>query len=98
MLIELKDVEVFIEPEVVLTQALEEGDITTATIVAECISEDGVDSVLKTLDADEIIEYVQKYNLKAYIGGINEIIEAISLLNDTEKAQVLWHLLKCKEQ
>lgn len=94
MLIELKDVEAYIQPDEILTKALQEGDISVATVVQECINEEGVDAVLKTLDEDEIIEYVQKYRLRAYIGGVTEIIEAIDLLSDTDKALVLWNLLK----
>lgn len=86
--------EAYIQPDEILRQALQEGDISVATVVQECINEEGVDAVLKTLDEDEIIEYVEKYALKAYISGIDDITAAINKLSEDDKAKVLWHLLK----
>ena len=61
MLYELKGVEVYIEPDEVLTKVLEEGDISTDTIVRKCISEDGVDSVLEAIDNSDITDYCERF-------------------------------------
>lgn len=97
MLVELRDVEVHIEPETVLTQALQDGDISIGTVIYECISEDGVESVLDGIDNDDIRDYVEKYHLDAEIDSYEHIIRAIKELPQSQKAQLLWHLVKLEE-
>lgn len=94
MLIELRDVEVHIELETVLVQALEEGDISVDTIIRECISQDGVEAVLDSIDNDDIINYSQRYALIDELVNLDEIIRSVQALNNDDKAKLLWLLLK----
>ena len=97
MLVELKDVEVFIEPNEILTQALEEGDLTVDTVIRECITEGGDEAVLDALDNDDIINYVEKYDLDIKLNVYEQIKRALVELSQKDKAQLLWYLLKCEE-
>ncbi len=97
MLIELRDVEVHIEPEVVLVQAIEEGDITTDTLIRECISQEGAESVLDAVDNDDIHNYVEKYDLDIEIDVYDQVARAVKEFSQSQKAQLLWQLLKCEE-
>ena len=94
MLIELKDVEAFVQPDEILTQALREGDISISSVISTCISEEGIDEVLKVFDEDAIVEFVHHHNIRAHIGGLDDILESLEYLNETEKAKLLWYLLK----
>ena len=97
MLIEIKEVEAHIQPETILTQALQEGDLTVDRVVQECIAEDGVESVLDVVDNDEILNYVQRYDLDLKINTLEQVFRAIPELTKTDKAKLLWQLLQCKE-
>ena len=97
MLVELKDVEVFIEPNDVLTQALEEGDISIDHVIRECITEEGVESVLDAVDNEDIKNYVQRYDLDIEIDGYDQVERAVKEFSQPKKAQLLWQLLKCEE-
>ena len=96
MLVELRDVEVHIEPETVLTQAIQEGDISIDTIIRECINEDGVESILDAVNNEDICEYAQKYHIELGINSVLQITMAVHKLSDEDKAKVLWQLLKCE--
>ena len=98
MLVELRDVEVFIEPRDILTQAIEEGDVSVDSIIYECITEAGVEQVLDGVDNDDICAYVEKYKLDLDINTLPQITTAIRKLSQADKSQILWQLLKCEEQ
>jgi len=97
MLVELRDVEVHIEPNNILTQALQEGDININTLIYECMNEEGAESVLDAVDNSDITDYCKKYELGIELDTYNQIITAIKELSESEKALILWHLLKCGE-
>ncbi len=94
MLIELRDVEVHIEPETVLTQALQEGDISLDTIVRECINEDGADAVLDAVDNSDIESYSKRFGITDELPNLDEIALGLRELDQTDKAKILWLLLK----
>ena len=94
MLVELRDVEVHIEPETILTQAIQEGDISTDILISECISNDGVEKVLDAIDNDDIIDYSKRYALADELPNLDEIVLGVRELNQTDKAKLLWLLLK----
>jgi len=97
MLVELRQVEVFVEPNDILTQALEEGDISVDRVIQECITEEGVETILDAVDNDDIREYVEKYELDLEINTYSQVSRAINEFSDIDKANLLWQLLKCKE-
>ena len=97
MLVELKDVEVFIEPNEILTQALEEGDISIDHVIRECINEEGVETVLDSIDNNDIRDYIEKYDLDIELDVYDQVARAVSEFSEDDKAKLLWQLLKCKE-
>ena len=94
MLVELRDVEVYIEPDDILIKAMEEGDISTERIVGICISEDGADEVLSAVNDDDIQRYCEGNDIVKANTTLENIIDSLSTLDDTEKARLLWALLK----
>jgi len=94
MLVELRDVEVHIEPETVFTQAIQEGDITTDTVVRECIDQDGADAVLDAVDNSDIESYCKRYALADVLPKYDEIVLGLRGLANEDKAKILWLLLK----
>lgn len=96
MLVELRDVEVHIEPEEILSQALKEGDLDARSIIRECIDEESVEAVLDCIEHGDIERYCQCHDIGMDAVGIDAIITALSSLTNLEKAQLLWKLLECK--
>ncbi len=97
MLVEIREVEVHIQPETILTQALQEGDLTVDRVIQECIAEDGLESVLDSVDNNDIMNYITEYDLDIELNAYEQITRALVELNQSQKAQLLWHLLKCEE-
>ena len=94
MLVELRDVEVYIEPEEILTKALEEGDLSADTVVHECIINDGVEAVLDAIDNEEIAEYCKRLGLIDDLLDFEKIVSSVTELNQIQKAQLIWLILK----
>ncbi len=94
MLVELRDVEVHVEPETILVQALQEGDISIDAIIRECISEEGADAVLDAIDNDDITSYSKRFGLADELPNLDEIILGVRELDQEDKAKLLWLLLK----
>ena len=97
MLVELRDVEVFIEPNEILTQALEEGDIQIDRVIQDCMTEEGVEAVLDAVGNDDIRDYVEKYSLDIEVDVYDQVARAVKEFSQPQKAQLLWQLLKCEE-
>jgi len=96
MLVELKDVEVFIEPKDILSQALSEGDITIQDVISQCIYEESVSEVLDSIDKEEIESYCLSNRISNHLLTLDDIAVALPSLNKTDKAKLLWLILKCE--
>jgi hypothetical protein len=94
MIVEVKYAEIDIEPETILVQALQEGDISIDAIIRECISEEGADAVLDAIDNDDITSYSKRFGLADELPKLDEIILGVRELDQEDKAKLLWLLLK----
>jgi hypothetical protein len=96
MLIELRDVEVYVEPDEILKKALEEGDLRIDQVVKECIYEESAEAVLDVIDHSDIEHYCKRHDIGTTIVDFETIASAVKNLTNLEKAQLLWLLLKCE--
>ena len=78
MLVTLRDVEVYVEPEEIIFQSLSDGDIPVRDIVAMCQEEAGTEEVLKSIELE---------------CDLNMIIKNIRILSKEERASLLWELM-----
>ena len=97
MLVELKDVEVFIEPQEILQQALQDYDLSITDAVNICIEESSEDTVLEAIENDVIKQYCYDKDINIELKYFDQISEAVKEFSSTEKAMLLWQLLQCKE-
>ena len=97
MLVELKDVEVFIEPQEILQQALQDGDIRISDIVDACVDEEGNDAVLEVFDHEVIKQFCYDKDINIELKYFDQISAAVQEFSKTEKAMLLWQLLQCQE-
>ena len=97
MLVELKDVEVFIEPQEILQQALQDYDLSITDAVNICIEESSEDTVLEAIENDVIKQYCYDKDINIELKYFDQISEAVKEFSSQEKAMLLWQLLQCKE-
>ncbi len=96
MLIELRNVEVHVEPEKVLTEALQEGDILISHVISLCTDEEDVEAVLNAIDNDDIRSYCDIHRVYSATTDFEAIANGIKDFTKDEKAKLLWLLLKCE--
>ena len=94
MLIELLDVEAHVEPSEVLTQALQDYDLSVNDTIDICIDESDVDTVLEAIDNDAIKSYCYSKDINIELKYFQQISDAVKEFSDQEKAMLLWQLLK----
>jgi hypothetical protein len=94
MIVEVKYAEIDIEPETILVQALQEGDISIDAIIRECISEEGADAVLDAIDNDDITSYSKRFGLADELPNLDAMVLGVRELDQEDKAKLLWLLLK----
>ena len=97
MLVELKQVEVYIEPQEILQQALQDYDLSITDVVDICIEESSEDTVLEAIENDVIKQYCYDKDINIELKYFDQISEAVKEFSSTEKAMLLWQLLQCKE-
>ena len=97
MLVELKDVEVHIEPIEVLQQALQDYDLSITDAVHICIEESSEDTVLEAIDNDVIKQYCYDKDINIELNHLDQISDAIQEFSSQEKAMLLWQLLQCRQ-
>mgnify|MGYP006883146842 CR=1 FL=1 len=94
MLLELRDVEVHIEPVEVLTQALQDYDLSVNDTINICIDEESVDTVLEAIENEDIKAYCYNKDINIELNYFPQICEAVKEFTTQEKAMLLWQLLK----
>ena len=94
MLVQLQEVEGHIEPLEVLQQALQDYDISVSDVINICIDESGVDTVLESIENDSIRNYCYDKDINIELKYYEQISAAVKEFSSTEKAMLLWQLLK----
>lgn len=96
MLIELRDIEVHVEPDEILKKALQEGDLDVRSVIRECIYEESAEAVLDCIEHCDIESYCKRHDIGINLVHFETIASALRDLTNLEKAQLLWLLLKCE--
>ena len=94
MLVELKYVEVEIEPEEILSQALRDGDLSVRDILSLCEDEVGMQDILEELapDGSEIQRYCDAKRIELEY-NFEDIARSLKHLRDDERASLLWLII-----
>jgi len=94
MLVQLQEVEVYLEPKEIVQQALEQRDIYADELILICIDHESADYVLESIDNDKIKQYCYNKDLNLDEMYFEQISEAVKVFTTEEKAKLLWQLLK----
>lgn len=99
MLVELKYVEIEIEPEEVLSQALRGGDLSVRDTLSLCQDEIGMQDILEELepDGDDIQEYCNKKRIELEY-DFEDIVRSLKSLSQEQRASLLWFIIGINDE
>ena len=92
MLVELKYVEVEIEPDDILIRALSNGDLSISDAVSICEEEAGTQEVLDSIDDEDIQKYCNDKELELEC-NFESMAKNLKGLSQEERAQLLWFII-----
>ena len=99
MLVELRSVEVYVEPDEILSQALRDGDISVRDALSLCQDEAGMQDMLEELepDGDDIQEYCDKKRI-ALEYDFEGIVKSLKSLSQEQRASLLWFIIGINDE
>ena len=92
MLVELRDVEVYVEPNDILSKALSDGDLSIYDAVSICEEEAGASEILDSIDDEDIQKYCNDKELELSC-DFKMMAKNLKSLSQEERAQILWFIV-----
>jgi len=97
MLVELKYVEVEIEPDDILIRALSNGDLSISDAVSICEEEAGSQEVLDSIDDEDIQKYCNDKELELEC-DFEMMARNLKGLSQEERASLLWIIIGINDE
>lgn len=92
MLVELRDVEVYVEPDDILSKALSDGDLSISDAISICEEEAGAREILDSIDDEDIQKYCNDKELELEC-DFEMMAKNLKNLSQEERAQILWFII-----
>ena len=92
MLIELRDVEVYVEPDDILYKALSNGDLSISDAINICEEEANAEEILQNIDDEDIQQYCNKYSIELEY-NFEMIVKSLKDLTQEERASLMWFII-----
>lgn len=92
MLVELRDVEVYVEPADILSKALSDGDLSISDAIGICEEEAGASEILDSIDDEDIQKYCNDKELELEC-DFEMMAKNLKNLSQEERAQLLWFII-----
>ncbi|RLE43856.1 hypothetical protein DRJ22_06425 [Candidatus Woesearchaeota archaeon] len=92
MLVELRDVEVYVEPDDILSKALSDGDLSISDAISICEEEAGASEILDSIDDEDIQKYCNDKELELEC-DFEMMAKNLKGLSQEERAQLLWFII-----
>ena len=97
MLVELKYVEIEIEVEEILFQALRDGYLSVDDAVRICEEEAGTQEILKNIDDEDIQKYCKDKNIEIEY-DFEMIANSLKYLSQEERASLMWFIIGINDE
>ena len=97
MLIELRDVEVYVEPDDILSQALSNGNLSISDVINICEEEADAEEILQNIDDEDIQQYCNKYSIKVKC-DFEMMANSLKHLSQEERASLLWFIIGINDE
>ena len=92
MLIELRDVEAYVEPDEILHQALNDGDLSIGDVVSICEAEADADEILRNIDDEDIQQYCNDKGIELDC-SFDMMVKSLKDLSQEQRASLLWFII-----
>jgi len=92
MLVELRDVEVYVEPDDILSKALSDGDLSISDAISICEEEAGASEVLDSIDDEDIQKYCNDKELEIEC-DFEMMAKNLKGLSQEQRASLLWLII-----
>ena len=92
MLVELRDVEVYVEPDDILSKALSNGDLSISDAICICEEEAGAQEILDSIDDEDIQKYCNDKELELEC-DFESMAKSLKGLSQKERASLLWMII-----
>jgi len=92
MLIELRDVEVYVEPDDILSKALCDGDLSIRDAISICEDEAGTKEVLDSIADEDIKNYCDTKGIEIEY-DFEMIANSLKYLSQEQRASLLWFII-----
>jgi len=97
MLVELRDVEVYVEPDDILSKALENGDLSIYDAVSICEEEAGAEEILKNIEDEDIQKYCDTKGIELEC-DFEMMAKNLKSLSQEERAKLLWFIIGINDE
>ena len=97
MLIELRDVEVYVEPDDILSKALCDGDLSIRDAISICEEEAGAQEILENIDDNDIQQYYKDKSIQIEY-DFEMIANSLKYLSQEERASLLWFIIGINDE
>ena len=97
MLIELRDVEVYVEPDDILSKALCDGDLSIRDAISICEDEAGTKEVLDSIADEDIKNYCDTKGIEIKY-DFEMIASSLKHLSQEERASLLWFIIGINDE
>ncbi|QSZ41216.1 hypothetical protein GJV85_03505 [Sulfurimonas aquatica] len=97
MLVELRDVEVYIEPDDILSKALREGDLSVSDAICICEEEAGAQEILKSIDDEDIQRYCENKGIELEC-DFEMIVKNLKILSNEQRASLFWFIIGINDE
>ena len=97
MLIELRDVEVYVEPDDILSKAISEGDLSVRDVISICEEEADAQEILQEIDDEDIQQYCNEKNIEIEY-DFEMIAKSLKYLEQKERASLLWLIIGINDE
>ncbi len=92
MLIELRDIEAYVEPDDILQQALRDGDLSGRDTINILQEDMLIDDILDEFDPIDILAFCKKNEIKQEL-DFEEIVDSLQELSKEEKKEIIWKII-----
>ena len=97
MLIELRDVEVYVEPDDILYKALSNAELSVEDVINIIENEADAEEILKNIDDEDIQQYCKDKSIEIEY-DFEMIANSLKHLSQEERAKLLWFIIGINDE
>ena len=97
MLIELRDVEVYVEPDDILYKALSNAELSVEDVINIIENEADAEEILKNIDDEDIQQYCKDKSIEIEY-DFEMMVKSLKDLSQEQRASLLWFIIGINDE